>query len=447
MRFPLTLTLALATTASAQDVPISLERAIELALEQNPTVVAADAAADAGEARVEQARSKLLPRLDYVESFNRSDNPVFVFGSLLNQGRFTEQNFALEQLNNPAPINNFQSRFALRQTLFAGGSNYLGLDSARIGKDATEQGRRQAEMQVIFAVVEAYYSVHVAERNLVVMEDAVEAADEDLRRAQALFDSGLATEADLLSIQVHRADLEEQRIVARNLVDIQRAELNDRLGEPLDTKLSLLTPLTPGEAPGARELETFEELSLVESPEMAKARLELEAASIGHRQARAAFLPSVDLNAGWESDRESFSGGGGTNWMVGLSLRMNLFNGLHDRARVREAEASLRQSRARQIEVENQVRLAVRRAFLERDAARERLGVAEKAVAQARESHRITQARYQGGLSGVTDLLRSQNALLQSEVRHLGAVLEARLAAAALELATGTLNPSSEAIH
>jgi outer membrane protein TolC len=107
----------------------------------------------------------------------------------------------------------------------------------------------------------------------------------------------------------------------------------------------------------------------------------------------------------------------------------------------------MRETRAREKEIENRVRLEVRRAFLDRDAARERLGVAEQAAAQARESHRITQARYEGGLANVTELLRSHNALLQAEVRHLGAVLEARLAAAALELATGTLERDSEAIQ
>jgi outer membrane protein TolC len=441
------LLLSLATAAPPQDAPLSLESAIALALEKNPAMTAAAAAADAAEARVDEAISTFLPRLDYIESFHRSDNPVFVFGTLLNQGRFTEDNFNVGKLNSPDALNNFQSAFAVRQTLFAGGSNRRALSGARLSRDATEEGRRQAQMNVIFAVVQAYYGVQVAERNFEVMEDAVAVAEEDIRRARALFDAGLATEADLLSIQVHGAHLQEQRIVASNLVEIRRAELNDRLGEPLDRRLSLLTPLTPGEAPEPRELQALEDLSLAESPEIRQARLDLESASIGHSQARSAFLPSVDLQAGWESDRESFTGPGGTNWMLGLSLRMNLFNGLGDRARVREAEASLRETRAREKEVENRVRLEVRRAFLDRDASRERLGVAEQAVAQARESHRITQARYEGGLANVTELLRSHNALLQAEVRHLGAVLEARLAAAALELATGTLERDSEAIQ
>jgi outer membrane protein TolC len=440
------LLLASASAGRAQE-PISLDAALAMALEKNPAMLAVDAAADAAEARVGQARSRLLPRLDYVESFQRSDNPVFVFGTLLNQGRFTEENFDVARLNDPSAIANFQSAFVVRQTLFAGGGNRMALSGAHLGRDASEEDRRRAEMQIIFGVAQAYFAVQVAERNLEVMKDAVAVAEEDTRRARAHFESGLATEADLLSIQVHAAHLQEQRIEASNLVEIRRAELNEKIGEPLDRRYSLLTPLTPAESAGDSELPALEALALSESPVLRRAKLELETAAIGERQARSAFLPSVDLQAGWESDRESFTGAGGTNWLLGLSLRMNLFSGLGDSARLGEAQASARAARAREREAENRVRLEVRRAYLDRNAARERLAVAEKAVAQARESYRITEARYEGGIANVTELLRSHNALLQAEVRQLGAVFEARLAGAALELATGTLKRDSEAIQ
>jgi outer membrane protein TolC len=438
----------MATAAQAQEARMmSLEGALALALERHPTMAAAVAAADAAEARVAEARASLLPRLDYVESYQRSDNPVFVFGTLLNQGRFTEENFDLGRLNDPAALDNFQSAFLLRQTLFAGGANRLAHSGAQVGRDLSAEDRRQAEMRVIFGVVQAYYGVQVAERNLLVMKDAVAAAEEDVLRARALFESGLATEADLLSIQVHGARLEEERIQASNLLEIRRAELNERIGEPLDRRYSLVTPLMRADGPKVREIPALEEVALSESPEMRGARLDRESASIAERRARSLYFPSLEARAGWESDRESFAGAGGTNWMVGLSLRMNLFNGLGDRARIGEAEAEARAARAREREAENRVRLEVRRAYLERDAARERLDVAEKAVAQARESHRITQARYEGGLASVTELLRSHNALLQAEVRQMSSIFEARMAALGLELATGTLKRDSEAIR
>ena len=73
--------------------------------------------------------------------------------------------------------------------------------------------------------------------------------------------------------------------------------------------------------------------------------------------------------------------------------------------------------------------------------------VAEGAAEQARESHRITQARYEAGLTSVTDLLRSQNALLEAEAGHLNALYNAKLAEVDLARSTGTLDKDSEAIR
>jgi len=115
--------------------------------------------------------------------------------------------------------------------------------------------------------------------------------------------------------------------------------------------------------------------------------------------------------------------------------------------RLQEAQAGLEQARARRDQVENRLRLEVRRAIVERDAAKKKLGVAEGAAEQARESHRITQARFEGGLASVTDLLRSQTALLSAQARHLGALYETKLTEVGLELATGTLDQSSEVIQ
>ena len=81
-------TLLWAVPAPAQEQALSLPAAVELALSNNPTMSIADGELAASSAQLMRARSALLPRVDYIESFTRSDNPVFVFGTLLNQRRF-----------------------------------------------------------------------------------------------------------------------------------------------------------------------------------------------------------------------------------------------------------------------------------------------------------------------------------------------------------------------
>ena len=134
-------------------------------------------------------------------------------------------------------------------------------------------------------------------------------------------------------------------------------------------------------------------------------------------------------------------------WMLGVAVDINLFDGLGKLARLRAADAEKRRSLASQRDAMETIRLEVRRAVLDREASLEAMSVARESVEQARESHRITQVRYEGGLANVTDLLRSQNALLGAEARHLGALYQARLAAVRLALVTGTLERGAEVLR
>src|ERR1022692_2856030 len=104
----------------AQD-PMSLKDAVHKALDKNKSVDASAAAEKAAESRIAQARSGFLPKVNYSESWTRSDNPVFVFSSLLTQHQFGAENFQIGPLNRPDFLNNFQSQVTADQTLYDGG--------------------------------------------------------------------------------------------------------------------------------------------------------------------------------------------------------------------------------------------------------------------------------------------------------------------------------------
>jgi len=100
--------------------PMALRDAVRMALTGNKSIVAAAASNDAATARVTQARSGFLPKVNYAESWTRSDNPVFVFSSLLTQHQFGEQNFQIGALNRPDFLNNFQSVLSLTRDILNG---------------------------------------------------------------------------------------------------------------------------------------------------------------------------------------------------------------------------------------------------------------------------------------------------------------------------------------
>src|SRR5436309_1195491 len=110
---PLRRSLVLLTVAAAPllaQQPLTLRQAVDLALISNPLATASKAGEAEAEARIRQERSGYLPRVQFSESFQRSNNPVFVFSSLLTQHQFSQANFAVDGLSRPDALNNYQSR-------------------------------------------------------------------------------------------------------------------------------------------------------------------------------------------------------------------------------------------------------------------------------------------------------------------------------------------------
>jgi outer membrane protein len=429
----------------AQD-PMSLKDAVHIALNQNKAIEASVAGRKAAESRIAAARGGYLPKVNYAESWTRSDNPVFVFSSLLTQHQFGEQNFRIGALNRPDFLNNFQSQLTADQPLYDGGQTRHAVHSAELTKDiASEQGRH-TEMDVIASVIRSYYDALLNAEQFNVTSQAMRSAEADLRRAQAVRSAGMSTDADLLSIRVHLAGVREQEIRRSADLDVARATLNDALGLPLDAAHILTTVLAPLALPG-EVLADYEASALRERPEARQLKLTTSLAENQAAIARGTLLPQVGVHTAFEADRQRFYDRGGANWLVSIGLRWNLFNGFSDKARIEESKFTLQRSRAEQDRASSAIRLQVRRTYADLRAARQRIEVAQASVAEAQESLRITQNRYESGMNNVTDLLRTETAVLEAGSRHVAAIHDQRVAAAMLELAAGTLTADSEILN
>ena len=190
MKKTLQLLLCLPPICWAQN-PIALKDAVHLALERNRSVDASLAAGKAAESRVTQARAGDLPKVNYAESWTRSDNPVFVFSSLLTQHQFGEQNFQTGPLNRPDFLDNFQSQVTVDQTLYDAGRTKHAVRSAELSKDvASEEGRR-TQMEVIAGVVRSYCDEVLAAEQFSAVGQAMHSAEADLERAQAIRAAGM----------------------------------------------------------------------------------------------------------------------------------------------------------------------------------------------------------------------------------------------------------------
>jgi outer membrane protein TolC len=426
--------------------PLSLRDAVRVALRQNKGLAAASASLNAVATRADQARAGLLPKVNYSESWTAGNNPVYVFGALLSQHEFTAARFDVGILNRPGALNNFQSLITVDQTLYDAGQTSAQVTSAGLARDLSGEDKRRVEMQVIGGVLRAYYGATLAAESLTTAAQARRSAEADLKRAEDVRAAGMSTDADVLSIRVHMAAVTEQQIQRAADLDVARAALNDVLGVALDSAHVLTTPMAALDLP-EMTLDALEKEASDRRPEVRQMRLASDLARSQADTARSAYLPRVVFHAAWEADRKRFLTDGGANWLTSIGLRWNLFNGNADKARVRESMFAVGRAQAEAQRADSAVRLEVRRAWAALSGARQRIEVAKAAAEEAAESLRITQNRYQAGMTTVTELLRNETAVLETRTRYLAAIHDQRLAAAALQLAAGSLTPDSEVLN
>ena len=100
---------------------LTLEEAVARAVDASHRLGAATSLVSAAEAGRSEAAAARLPRLELSQDFQRTTNPVYVFGNLLRQESFAEENFELDSLNSPEALSNFSTRVSLFQPVWTGG--------------------------------------------------------------------------------------------------------------------------------------------------------------------------------------------------------------------------------------------------------------------------------------------------------------------------------------
>ena len=426
-------TLLVALPASAQS-PLSLSEAIARAKARNPDAGSAAAAEREATERVTQARGGYFPKVDVAESWQRGNNPVFVFGALLAQRQFTAADFALDALNHPNATDNFRTAVSVEQSVFDP-TTAANVRAASIGRHLAATGKHLVDQDLTAAVTDAFGRVLVAAATARSSAAAVETARADSEMAGNRRDAGRVTDADVLQVDLYLARTLEHQVQATSDERIARARLNQLIGEPLNAMFSLdLTP--PAIAIDTTNPARLEEEALKNRPEVVLAMQQEQLAAATVDAAQAAFLPQVAAQGGWELNGGAWNSRA-SSWVAGAVVRINLFHGLADKARLAEAREQARRRAIEKGKAETMARLDVQIALARLEAARASEAVGRAATDRARESRRIIRDRYESGLTDAAVLLRSADEVQQADAQQIGARVNVLTATATLLRAIG----------
>jgi outer membrane protein TolC len=422
--------LCLALTARATEA-WTLERALDQALAHNPDARIARQRIAAARAGLEQANSAFWPKLQFQSSYTRTDNPMLVFGSILNQRTYSPAlNF-----NDVPDVDDLNARGVLTLPLYAGGRNIANRQAAQANTEAAKQEQAGIRNTLAYEVTRAFHTVLKTRQFIRAAEAAVTSYQTNLTLAQRRLNAGSLLKADVLDLEVRLAQAQEDLVRARNAHDLASRALRNLLG--LETGEFTVADTAPAvSVPDWRNASHRPELTAARERETA-AQAQVRGAQSGYQPRLSAF-GSVDYDYGWVTR------GDGKSYTAGVMLQWDLWDGFATRAKAREARANLATAREESRKLRLALDLEMEEARLNLEAATERRTVTEKAVAQAEESVRSTRDRFEQGLALPTQLMDAETALVAARVRRAEAEADQHIAIAALRkaLALPQLDPS-----
>jgi outer membrane protein len=452
--------------ASAQQAgsSLGLETLARTALDSNRDLVAARYGLEAARGQVSEAWSAIYPSVSFNASFSRNITPnvqfmpAQIFDPMAGPEDYLSVQFGAD--------NNWNSTISLEQPLFRAGA-LVGVGAAsRFESYQIEVVRGQAQ-SVVTQVRTSYYQLLLGQEQARLTENSLARVRESLRETTALNRAGLASDYDVLRLEVEVANLEPNLRRAQNAVRQARRQLAIQVDyeDPEALRVRGTLAEIDLENLGANSADNREILAFMgfggqgatfvddalssargQRSDLRQLELNEDLRNAEVRLEQAEYLPQVTLfgdyfitaqNNGAPSFFATGTGQRAYSRIVGVRVSVPIFQGFRRNARISQRRAALRQAEAQTTQRTDQAVSEVRGLV---ESAEEALLSAQGqrlAVGQAQRGFEIASAQYREGLGSQLELTDSEVALRQSEFNYAQAVYDYLVARAQLDEATG----------
>jgi outer membrane protein len=409
--------------AVAPEESLSLERCIEIAIDNSNQIAITRGNVIKAEIGVQDAWSGFLPELHLSGGYDLTD----AFSSL----DWDENHYSLA--------------LGASVDLFDGGRKFISTRKSKESLSSAEQGLRLTEINLIVNVMTKYYNLLEASDILNLRIESLSQKRTHLEFAQTQFDLGLVPRSDVLKAEVAVAGGEVDSLEADGRLGIARAELNNVMGIPLDYP-AVVRPVTVSKEEPPSFDECLDE-ALSNRPELMQQKSDLAISRYNLKLTRLERWPTVTLTGSYNAfiDRFVFDDlpvnsrtwADNTDWRAGIGLSFSIFDGGIRRRAVKAAKIDLEESELSYSDEVKQVDLEVKSAHLSLVTASKRIDLMEKEVESSEESYDAALGRYSNGVAPITEVIDAAVELSNSKVDYTTAIYDYLLARATLRQAMG----------
>jgi len=401
---------------------LNLNQCLQMAYENNKTLLQMEERINASEYRIEEARSGFFPQLSLNGSYTRLGRvPGFdVPGMTIDFGT----------------ANNYNLVLSLEQPLFTWGKIRNSYDIAKYGVSLTQEEYRQAQHEIRLNVTSLFYSALLAKELIKVREESIARIEDHLSTVQERYDKGYASEFDLLRVKVQLANAKPPLVQAKNLFRLTLDNLKNLLGISLSDSLDLEGSLRS--EPLAVDQAQAEDYAFENRSELKLTAEHRKIANKALALAKAGNKPSLFGTANYQYIRPYYSEDvWKTDWNFTLALSFPLFDGFLTRSKVKQARSDLKQLDIGEKQIQDLIRLQISQAVSDLELARENILSQQENVGQAEEALRIARVQYEKGLLTNLELMDTEFALTAAETNYLQAQSDYLIATAKYEKAIG----------
>ncbi len=298
-------------------------------------------------------------------------------------------------------------------------------DIARADLNATRDQARQKENDVALKVHQIYYQLLIAQLHRSATLSRIKASDDLQAERVQQVKYGSVLQEDLIDSRAQNLQAKQELLSTELQISDLTIALNDAIGLPLKTQLSLDPNIPPAQS--TCRLDECIQLALDSHPEVLEAMHQADKASAGVRLAKAEYVPDVTAFArySYQNNVPFLARNFGS---FGVHFGYDLFDGGKKRSTLRERDAQLAQARENLARVKDEVELRVQTAYNKLERTRQMVKVSEELVALREESSRVSAQQLERGValksqadSAAAQELDARTSLLKSQLDYIQA--------------------------
>jgi len=415
--------------------PLDLNRALKIAVQNNPELRARGAEVDQAQAAKEGAAGAQWPRLDAVGGYTRFLDPARVTPAHSN-----------------LPVGAYSTDIlgedlVLSMPLYTGGQITHRIRAAEFLQAAAAGRVVRNRDELIFNVTSLYYAILSQGHIISSLEFSQKTLQQHRDRIQQLIDNQKAVKVDLLRTEVRLADLEQRLVQERNTLTIQKQLLANQMGvsatgrNSLNVVGELPRDLSPPAAPATMPAVLAQRADYQAALDEARALEHNVAGAKGALWPQVYAQASYGVRYGIDAQRPPGVGEGDDVGAVGILVDIPIFDGGQLNAKVRQERAKLMAAIDRLRKLQLQIELDISTAQSNISSSRQRVEATAKAIEQAQESYDIERQKYDASKGTIVDVLDAQSALLDVQTNYYRALADYQTALAQLQLALGRTMP------